>query len=155
MIDTAWQLGGLDSYEPLNLRRWAHMLGFRGHFLTKSRATPRPSAPSAHERRIWRLRDDLDQLAADTDDPNDDRPVDLDTITVVNDWAPVHIGHRDHAERELAAGHRRTHTARNDGPHRPTPGGQHEHDRHQPYLTVAEAAAYLNTSVRFVRRLDR
>jgi hypothetical protein len=26
MIDTAWRLGGLDQYEPLNLRRWAHML---------------------------------------------------------------------------------------------------------------------------------
>jgi len=29
-------LGGLDQYDGLNLRRWAHMLGFRGHFLTKS-----------------------------------------------------------------------------------------------------------------------
>jgi hypothetical protein len=38
MIETAWQLGGLPQYEGLNLRRWAHMLGFRGHFLTKSRA---------------------------------------------------------------------------------------------------------------------
>ena len=29
-------------------------------------------------------------------------PVDLDTVTVINDWHVVHIGHRDHAERELA-----------------------------------------------------
>ena len=36
MIETCWQLGGLEQYEELNLRRWAHMLGFRGHFLTKS-----------------------------------------------------------------------------------------------------------------------
>ena len=27
----------LDQYEALGLRRWAHMLGFRGHFLIKSR----------------------------------------------------------------------------------------------------------------------
>ena len=38
MIETAWQLGDLPQYDALNLRRWAHMLGFRGHFLTKSRA---------------------------------------------------------------------------------------------------------------------
>ena len=38
MIEMAWRLGGLPQYEALNLRRWAHMLGFRGHFLTKSRA---------------------------------------------------------------------------------------------------------------------
>ena len=37
MIATAWDLGGRDEYEALNLRRWAHMLGFRGHFFTKSR----------------------------------------------------------------------------------------------------------------------
>jgi hypothetical protein len=29
-------------------------------------------------------------------------PGDLDTVTVVNDWWVVHIGHRDQAERELA-----------------------------------------------------
>jgi len=36
MIATACELGGIGSYDGLNLRRWAHMLGFRGHFLTKS-----------------------------------------------------------------------------------------------------------------------
>jgi hypothetical protein len=55
------------------------------------------------ERRTWRLRHDLDQLAADTDNHGDELgSVDLDTITVVNDWQVTHIGHRDHAERELA-----------------------------------------------------
>jgi hypothetical protein len=38
MIQAAWDLGSLDRYADLNLRRWAHLLGFRGHFLTKSRA---------------------------------------------------------------------------------------------------------------------
>jgi hypothetical protein len=103
MIDTAWRLGGLDQYEGLNLRRWAHMLGFRGHFMTKSRAYSVTFTALRAERRHWRLRADLDQLAADTDNHGDDpNPVDLDTVTVVNDWRVVHIGHRDHAERELA-----------------------------------------------------
>jgi hypothetical protein len=101
MIDTAWQLGGLDQYEPLNLRRWAHMLGFRGHFMTKSRAYSTTFTAIRQQRRSWRLWADLDQLARETDDPGD-APVDLDTVTVVNDWRVVHIGHHDHAERELA-----------------------------------------------------
>ena len=37
MISTCWELGGQDAYQELGLRRWAHMLGFSGHFSTKSR----------------------------------------------------------------------------------------------------------------------
>lgn len=37
MISTCWWLGGLPPFEPLGLRRWAHMLGYGGHFSTKSR----------------------------------------------------------------------------------------------------------------------
>jgi len=103
MIDTAWRLGGLDQYQPLNLRRWAHMLGFRGHFMTKSRAYSTTFTALRAERRRWRLRTELDQLTADTDNRGDDvGPVDLDTITVISDWRVLHIGHHDHAERELA-----------------------------------------------------
>ena len=101
MIETAWALGEHERYDALNLRRWAHMLGFRGHFLTKSRRYSTTFRAIRGERRVWRLREDLAQLGRDTDDPNDIAP-DLDTVTVVNDWRPVHFGHRDHAERELA-----------------------------------------------------
>ncbi|MFB8244761.1 replication initiator [Streptomyces sp. NPDC055952] len=38
LMRTCWRLGGLPEYEPLNLRTWAHTLGYRGHILTKSRA---------------------------------------------------------------------------------------------------------------------
>ncbi len=34
MIRTAWALGARDDLKHLNLRNWAHMLGFRGHFST-------------------------------------------------------------------------------------------------------------------------
>jgi hypothetical protein len=37
MMATCWRLGGDARYEHLRLRAWAHMLGFRGHFLTKAR----------------------------------------------------------------------------------------------------------------------
>ncbi|WP_338059896.1 replication initiator, partial [Streptomyces ossamyceticus] len=38
LILTCWHLGALPELEDLRLRKWAHMLGFRGHFSTKSRA---------------------------------------------------------------------------------------------------------------------
>jgi len=37
MVRTAWDLGGRPELEHLKLRHWAHTLGFRGHWLTKSR----------------------------------------------------------------------------------------------------------------------
>ncbi|HET9258117.1 MAG TPA: replication initiator, partial [Pseudonocardiaceae bacterium] len=35
LVDAAWQLGEHNAYD--GLRRWVHMLGFRGHFASKSR----------------------------------------------------------------------------------------------------------------------
>jgi hypothetical protein len=102
MIETSWRLGGLPEYEALNLRRWAHMLGFRGHFLTKSQRYSTTFRAIRGERRVWRLRAELDALDRETDDENA-IPPDLATITVVNDWWPTHFGHRDDGERELAA----------------------------------------------------
>lgn len=37
MISTCWWLGGLPDFASLGLRRWAHMLGYGGHFSSKSR----------------------------------------------------------------------------------------------------------------------
>ncbi len=78
------------------------MLGFRGHFLTKSQRYSVTFKALREQRRTWRLLADLAQLDAETADDNQ-IAVDLDTITVINDWWPVHYGHRDNAERELAA----------------------------------------------------
>jgi hypothetical protein len=102
MITTAWELGGLADYEELNLRRWAHMLGFRGHFLTKSQRYSTTFTALRALRRKWRLVADLAQLDRDTVDDNT-IPPHLTPVTVVNDWWPVHYGHRDDGERELAA----------------------------------------------------
>jgi hypothetical protein len=38
LVDTAWTLGGRPELAHLRLRAWAHTLGYRGHWLTKSRA---------------------------------------------------------------------------------------------------------------------
>jgi hypothetical protein len=37
LVRACWELGGRPGLEPLRLRRWAHMLGFRGHWQTRSR----------------------------------------------------------------------------------------------------------------------
>jgi hypothetical protein len=111
MIRTAWDLGGLQPYEGLNLRRWAHMLGFRGHFLTKSQRYSTTFRAIRADRRLWRLVADLTELDRLTDDPNEIAP-DPTTVVVVNDWWPVHFGHRDDGERELAAAIAEKHRAR-------------------------------------------
>jgi hypothetical protein len=95
LIETAWHLGGLFQYAELNLRKWAHMLGFRGHFLTKSRAYSTTFRVIRGDRRAWRLAEQLDQLGHPADEP----------VIVVNDWHLVGIGHRDEADRELAIAH--------------------------------------------------
>jgi hypothetical protein len=37
LVRAAWALGGRPELDSLRLRAWAHMLGFRGHWSTKSR----------------------------------------------------------------------------------------------------------------------
>ncbi|MEV1293948.1 replication initiator [Pseudonocardia sp. NPDC049635] len=95
LIETAWELGGREEYAELNLRRWAHMLGFRGHFLTKSRAYSTTFGAIRGDRRAYRLGETLAAL---------DTPTEVGAVLVVNDWAVVQIGHRNDAEREIALG---------------------------------------------------
>ena len=38
LMRACWRLGGTDGLQQLRLRDWTHMLGFRGHFTTKSPA---------------------------------------------------------------------------------------------------------------------
>jgi replication initiator protein RepSA len=109
MITTAWALWERAEYAGLHLHRWAHMLGFRGHFLTKSRRYSSTFTAIRAERREHHLRTALGELDPDGDDPH---PVDLSTITVINDWWPVHHGHRDDGERELAAAIAERHRSR-------------------------------------------
>jgi hypothetical protein len=78
------------------------MLAFRGHFLTKSQRYSTTFRTICAERRTWRLAQDLAALDRNTDDPNA-IPIDLATVVVINDWQPIRFGHRDDAERELAA----------------------------------------------------
>jgi len=91
MIQTAWDLGGLPEYQDLNLRRWAHMLGFRGHFLTKSRAYSSTFRRLRAEQRDWRTAQTLQALGLEPD-----------TVTVINDWHYAGPAYTTPAEHELA-----------------------------------------------------
>ena len=97
IIQTCWDLGDPERhphYADLKLRRWAHMLGFRGHFLTKSRAYSTTFTRIRADQRAHRLAETLDQLGI----PDDD------TTLVINNWTWAAAGYADDAERELAAG---------------------------------------------------
>ncbi|SDN55075.1 replication initiator [Allokutzneria albata] len=93
MIQTAWDLGGNPLYDGLNLRRWAHMLGFRGHFLTKSRRYSTTFKAIRGTQADYRRSEALDRLGVTEDD-----------VTVINHWQFLAVGYADEAERELAAG---------------------------------------------------
>ncbi|MFD0294904.1 replication initiator [Streptomyces sp. NPDC059616] len=56
MIRTAWTLGARRDLEHLKLRAWAHMLGFRGHFSTKTRAYSTTLGALRDARAAWHRR---------------------------------------------------------------------------------------------------
>ncbi|MGW7477126.1 replication initiator [Nonomuraea muscovyensis] len=68
LIRTAWDLGNPETHPdlaPLRLRRWAHMLGFRGHFSTKSRAYSTTLTALRRVRQDYRQARDHDRLPYD------------------------------------------------------------------------------------------
>ncbi|TLS46919.1 replication initiation protein [Streptomyces montanus] len=84
MIRTAWQLGGRKDLAELRLRAWAHMLGFRGHFSTKTRRYSTTLGALRDTRAEWRRAQALAAL------PDDQRPAEheqeADTTYVLAHW---------------------------------------------------------------------
>ena len=104
MMLTAWDLGGHPRYSHLNLRKWTHMLGFRGHFLTKSKHYSTTFTQLRQARRLHRYA----QLLTELDTSEDD-------ITVINHWEMTSIGYKNNAQRELAAAIAETHLQQTKG----------------------------------------
>ncbi len=90
LIRTAWTLGARKDLEHLRLRAWAHMLGFRGHFSTKSRRYSTTLGALRTARAEWRR---AQALAAAETDP--------DTTLVLAHWVYAGTGLTD-AEAWLA-----------------------------------------------------
>ncbi len=68
MVRTAWTLGARKELADLRLRAWAHLLGFRGHFSTKSRRYSVTLGALRDARAEWRRAQAAahDQAAPDT-----------------------------------------------------------------------------------------
>jgi hypothetical protein len=82
MVATAWQLGSKQATGDPRLRLWAHMLGYGGHFLTKSR---RYSVTFGQLRRARAEHRRRERYPDGTRDPWG-RPLDDTIVLVVNDW---------------------------------------------------------------------
>ncbi|MET9888863.1 replication initiator [Streptomyces sp. NPDC006465] len=54
LVRTAWKLGAIKALGHLRLHAWAHMLGFRGHFSTKTRRYSTTLGSLRNARAEWR-----------------------------------------------------------------------------------------------------
>ncbi|MEW1655860.1 replication initiator [Streptomyces sp. NPDC093707] len=98
LIRTAWALGHLPEFADLKLWKWAHMLGFRGHFSTKSRAYSTTLGALRDVRRAWRLAQ-ADAARARAGLPTHD---DNTTLVTNSSWTYLATGYRP-GEEFLAA----------------------------------------------------
>jgi hypothetical protein len=89
MITTAWQLGSRRATGQPRFRQWAHMLGYGGHFLTKSR---RYSVTFGHLRgeRVQYRR--LERSPDGERDPWG-RPLDETVVLILKTWAYAGTGY--------------------------------------------------------------
>lgn len=95
LINTGWVLGGCASFE--GVRRWVHMLGFRGHFASKSRRYSTTLGAIRGERRAYRQQQAAElarELGADEPD---------DSTLVVGNWTFAGLGYLTSGDAALAA----------------------------------------------------
>jgi hypothetical protein len=99
LVRACWELGGRPELEGLRLRAWAHMLGFGGHWSTKSRrysttfGVLRRARVAFAKRR--RARDGIPLDAWE-------RPEDDQAAVVIASWVYVGSGYETEGERWLA-----------------------------------------------------
>ncbi|MFF3323107.1 replication initiator [Streptomyces sp. NPDC002889] len=85
LIRTAWTLGARKDLKDLRLRAWAHMLGFRGHFSTKTRRYSTTLGALRAARAEWRRLQAA--IAAGDQHPGPAEPDSDDTTLVLAHWA--------------------------------------------------------------------
>jgi hypothetical protein len=99
LVRAAWELGGRPELGSLRLRAWAHMLGFRGHWSTKSRrysttfTVLRRARVAFAKRRRAKDGVPLDAWG---------RPEDDQAVIVVTSWVYLGAGYQTEGERWLA-----------------------------------------------------
>ena len=95
IIDTCWELGATDDYA--GLRRWVHMLGFRGHFASKSRRYSTTLGAIRAERRAYRQHQNPTNGARIIGDQEDN-----DTTLVIARWEFAGLGNLTAGDTALA-----------------------------------------------------
>jgi hypothetical protein len=98
LITECWELAKHPAAAQLALNRWTHMLGYRGHFLTKSR---RYSVTFGHLRTA-RMAHRSQQRHPDGEKDPWGRDLDEHTVLVISAWQYAGTGHASTAERQLA-----------------------------------------------------
>jgi hypothetical protein len=99
LVRACWELGGHPELDGLRLRAWAHMLGFGGHWSTKSRRYSTTFTVLRRGRVAFaKRRRAKDGIPLDAWD----RPEDDDQVVVVASWVYVGSGYETEGERWLA-----------------------------------------------------
>ncbi|WP_307626904.1 replication initiator [Streptomyces turgidiscabies] len=102
LIHTAWRLATRPQHAHLRLRQWAHMLGFRGHFSTRTRHYSTTLTHLQAERTTWRT------SRPDTQNPAP-APASASAETLVGQTGSSPIGDQAQHSTDPAAGHRPGH----------------------------------------------
>ncbi|WP_189039506.1 replication initiator [Streptomyces daqingensis] len=102
MIRTAWALGARKDLAHLRLRAWAHMLGFRGHFSTKTRRYSTTLGALRNARAEWRRLQAAIARGENHPQPVDNNGSGEETTLVLAHWSFVGTG-LDPIERWLSA----------------------------------------------------
>jgi hypothetical protein len=100
LVRACWELGARPSLARLRLRKWAHMLGFGGHFSTKSRRYSTTLGALRRARVVYAIRRRRgDTLPLDAWG----RPEDDQAVIVVASWSYLGSGFQSTGEAWLAA----------------------------------------------------
>ena len=98
LISVCWELGKHPDAASLGLNRWTHMLGYRGHFLTKSRRYSVTFGQLRQARITHRKR----RTHPDGEKDPWGRDLDERTVLLIAGWQYAGTGHATIAERQLA-----------------------------------------------------
>jgi hypothetical protein len=100
LVRACWELGAHPSLRSLRLRRWAHMLGFGGHFSSKSRRYSTTLGALRRARVVYTTRRRRGEAL-----PLDawGRPEDDQAVIVVASWSYIGSGYQTTGEAWLAA----------------------------------------------------
>jgi hypothetical protein len=101
LVRACWELGAQPSLASLRLRKWAHMLGFGGHFSTKSRRYSTTLGALRRARVSYAVRRRRRGGALPLDAWG--RPEDDQAVIVVASWSYIGSGYQTTGEAWLAA----------------------------------------------------